>query len=98
MRFRSRWAAKVRRDPFYNPHFERHFAPFTRIRLIDPGEEGQIFVTAVGDEKLCEESDVVTHYRVILGRDPESAAVVDEAKRQPLTRFVRGGFASGEFQ
>ena len=40
MRFRSRWAAKVRRDPFYNPHFERRFAPFTRIRL-DPGEEGR---------------------------------------------------------
>ena len=45
-------------------------------------------MTAVGGEKLCEESDVVAHYCVILGRDPESAAVVDEAKRQPLTRFV----------
>ena len=54
-------------------------------------------MTAVGDEKLCEESDVVAHYRVILGRDPESAAVVEEAKRQPLTPFVRDGFASGEF-
>ncbi len=54
-------------------------------------------MTAVGDEKLCEESDVVAHYRVILGRDPESAAVIDEAKRQPLTLFLRGGFASGEF-
>ena len=42
MRFRSRWSAKVKRDPFYNPHFERHFSPFTRIRLIDPTEEGQI--------------------------------------------------------
>ena len=54
-------------------------------------------MTAVG-ENLCEESDVVTHYRVILGRDPESAAVVEEAKRQPLIPFVRDGFDSGEFQ
>ena len=41
MRFRARWRAKVRRDPFYNPHFERHFAPFARIRLIDAAEERQ---------------------------------------------------------
>ena len=53
-------------------------------------------MTAVG-EKLCDRSDVVSHYHVILGRDPESAAVVEEAMRQPLTLFVRGGLASAEF-
>ena len=55
-------------------------------------------MTVEGGEKFCEESDVVMHYRVIVGRDPESAAVIEEAKRQPLTRFVRSGFMSGEFQ
>jgi hypothetical protein len=46
---------------------------------------------------LCTESDVVIHYRLVLGRDPESATVVEQAKRQPLTRYVRAGFASAEF-
>jgi O-antigen biosynthesis protein len=40
MRFRSRWSARVAQDPFYNPHFERHSPPFTRIRLVDPTAEG----------------------------------------------------------
>ncbi len=55
-------------------------------------------MTVEGGEKLCDESDVVMHYRIIVGRDPESAAVIEAAKRQPLTRFVRSGFLSGEFQ
>ncbi len=38
VRFRSRWSAKVKRDPFYNPHFERHFTPFARIRLFEDRE------------------------------------------------------------
>jgi GT2 family glycosyltransferase len=39
LRFQSRWAAKINQDPFYNPHFERYFAPFTRVRLLGSAAE-----------------------------------------------------------
>jgi O-antigen biosynthesis protein len=37
-RFRARWGARILRDPFYNPNFERHSSPFTRIRLLNASQ------------------------------------------------------------
>lgn len=34
--FRARWSEQLKSDPFYNPHFEPHAAPFSRLRAPPP--------------------------------------------------------------
>jgi hypothetical protein len=55
-------------------------------------------VTLESGERFCEENDVVLLYRVVHGRVPESTAVIEEAKSQPLTGFVRSALSCREFE
>ena len=55
-------------------------------------------MTVEGGEKLCDESDVVMHYRMILGRDPESAAVIEAAKAPTADPVCAQWISVGEFQ
>ena len=39
-RLRAKWPAALLDDPFYNPHFERWAAPFTRLGAVSPWRPG----------------------------------------------------------
>ena len=39
-RLRAKWPAALLDDPFYNPHFERWAAPFTRLGAVSPWRSG----------------------------------------------------------